>query len=383
MSDPSLAAVLTVDLDAIRANWRRLAERVQPAQCGAVLKANAYGLGANRVGPALARAGCRHFFVAHLAEGAALRQALRDKPSNTTIYVLNGLLESERLSFEVHGLVPCLNDLGQIERWSGLARRRGTVLPAVVQLDTGMNRLGLPPKELETLVAEPDRLQGIDLRLVMSHLACADEPDHPLNRRQLDRFRAAITRLPHARISLAASSGIFLGGEYVFDLVRPGVALYGANPTPGAPNPMGQVVHLQGKILQVRSVDRGETVGYGASHRLTRPRVVATVGVGYADGFLRSSSDRGSAVLGGVPAPIVGRVSMDLITIDVSDAPDDLARPGAMVDLIGRDPSANGQATNGAVRTLEDVAAAANTIPYEILTALGQRYERRYLGGIA
>ena len=167
----------------------------------------------------------------------------------------------------------------------------------------------------------------------------------------------------------------FLGGEYLFDLVRPGVALYGANPTPGQPNPMAQVVRLQGKILQVRGVDRGETVGYGAAHRFTRPRRIATVGVGYADGFLRSSSDRGSAVLGGVPAPIVGRISMDLITIDVSDAPEELARPGSLVDLIG--------AEAGKGRTLEDVAAAAGTIPYEILTSLGQRYERRYLGGIA
>lgn len=378
MAEPSLAAVLTIDLDAIRANWRKLAERVQPAQCAAVVKADAYGLGVSRVGPALARAGCRHFFVAQLAEGATLRQALRDKPTNTTIYVLNGLLETDRLSFEVHGLVPCLNDLGQIERWSSLARRRGTMLPAAVQLDTGMNRLGLPRTELDTLAQEPERLAGIDLRLIMSHLACADEPDHPMNRIQLDRFKRAVTRLPHGRVSFAASSGLFLGGDFLFDLVRPGVALYGANPTPGKPNPMGQVVRLQGKILQVRSVDRGEAVGYGASHRFTRPRQIATVGVGYADGFLRSSSNRGSAMLGGVPAPIVGRVSMDLITIDVSDAPEELARPGAMVDLIGADAAYAGKGL-----TLEDVAAAAGTIPYEILTSLGARYERRYLGGIA
>jgi len=375
MSEPSLAAVLTIDLDAIRANWRKLAERVQPAQCAAVVKANAYGLGAARVGPALARAGCRHFFVAQLAEGATLRQALRDKPTNTAIYVLNGLQDAERLTFEVHGLVPCLNDLGQIERWGSLARRRNAMLPAAIHVDTGMNRLGLPPADVERLADNLDLLSGIDLRLIMSHLACADEPDHPLNKRQLDRFRRAIARLPHGRVSLAASSGIFLGGEYLFDLVRPGVALYGANPTPGQPNPMAQVVRLQGKILQVRGVDRGETVGYGAAHRFTRPRRIATVGVGYADGFLRSSSDRGSAVLGGVPAPIVGRISMDLITIDVSDAPEELARPGSLVDLIG--------AEAGKGRTLEDVAAAAGTIPYEILTSLGQRYERRYLGGIA
>lgn len=373
MADPAFAAVLTIDLDAIRANWRQLAERTAPAQCAAVVKADAYGLGAARVAPALARAGCRQFFVAQLGEGVALRQALREKAANATIFVLNGMMESERLSFDANGLVPCLNDLGQVERWSRHARRRERALPAALHLDTGMNRLGLPADELETLAGEPERLTGIELRLVMSHLACADEPDHPLNRRQLDRFRAAAARLPHARLSLAASAGIFLGRDYHFDLARPGVALYGANPTPGAPNPMAQAVRLQGKILQVRRVDRGETVGYGAAHRFTRPCRLATVGVGYADGFLRSSSDRGSAVLGGVAAPIVGRVSMDLITLDVSDAPDELARPGAMVDLIGGD---------GRGRSLEDVAADAGTIAYEILTALGRRYERRYLGGI-
>ncbi|MCC6471930.1 MAG: alanine racemase [Alphaproteobacteria bacterium] len=375
MSEPSLAAVLTIDLDAVRANWRLLGERTRPAPCAAVLKANAYGLGAARVGPALARAGCRQFFVAQLAEGVALRQALRDKTANTSIFVLNGVMESERLSFEAHGLVPCLNDLGQVDRWAQFARRLERKLPAALQVDTGMNRLGLPAAELDRLAGEPERLAGIDLRLVMSHLACADEPDHPLNRRQLDRFRTAAARLPAARASLAASSGIFLGPDFHFDLARPGVALYGANPTPWTANPMTQVVRLQGKILQVRSVDRGETVGYGASHRFIRPRRIATVGVGYADGFLRAASDRGGAVLGGVAAPIVGRVSMDLITLDVSDAPEELARPGVLVDLIGGDGSGRG-------RSLEDVAADAGTIPYEILTALGQRYERRYLGGI-
>jgi alanine racemase len=365
MSEPTPAAILTVDLAAIAANYRRLQRYVAPAECGAVVKADAYGLGAAEVAPALARAGALSFFVAQLAEGVALRRLL---PKTASIYVLNGLMDGERQAFEQERLAPALNDLGQIERWSQFCRARGQRLPAVLHIDTGMNRLGLPASELQQLAREPHRLAGIGLELVMSHLACADEPDHPMNRRQLDAFRAARTLVPGVRASFAASSGIFLGRDFHFDLARPGVALYGANPLPGQPNPMTQVVGLKARILQVRDVDRGETVGYGAAHRFTRPRRIATVGVGYADGFLRSSSNRGCAVLGGVPAPIVGRVSMDLITLDVSDAPEALQRPGAMVDLIGEG------------RTVDDVAADAGTIAYEILTSLGPRYARRYAG---
>jgi len=369
MSEAPPAGVLTVDLDAIARNFRMLADRVQPAECAAVVKADAYGLGAAEVAPALVRAECHNFFVAQLGEGVALRRTLRRVKSNATIYVLSGLMENERALFEANGLVPCLNDLGQLENWTAFCRARGQKLPCALHIDTGMNRLGLPPAELDQLADDPKRLVGVELWLIMSHLACADETDHPMNRRQLGRFRAALDRLPHCRASLAASSGIFLGREFLFNTVRPGVALYGANPTPGAPNPMAQVIRLQGRILQVRDVDRGETVGYGATHRFTRPRRIATVSVGYADGFLRSLSNRGSAAMGGVTAPIVGRVSMDLLTLDVSAAPPESARPGAMVELIG--PS----------RSIDDVAAEAGTIPYEILTALGPRYERHYTGG--
>ncbi len=365
MSDATPAAVLTVDLGAIAANYRRLKEYVAPAECAAVVKADAYGLGMAAVAPALARAGALSFFVAQLAEGMALRRVL---PKAAQIYVLNGLVDRERQIFETERLAPVLNDLGQVERWSQFCRARGARLPAALHIDTGMNRLGLPASEMAQLTREPHRLAGIGLDLAMSHLACADEPDHPMNRRQRTAFRGALTLLPGVRASLAASSGIFLGRDFHFDLARPGVALYGANPLPGRPNPMTQVVGLKAKILQVRDVDRGETVGYGAAHRFARPRKIATVGVGYADGFLRSSSNRGCAVLGGVPAPIVGRVSMDLITLDISDAPSALQRPGESVDLIG--PG----------RTIDDVAADAGTIAYEILTSFGPRYERRYSG---
>ena len=365
MPSSTPAAVLTVDLSAIAANYRLLRERAGKAECAGVVKADAYGLGAAEVSPALARAGCLSFFVAQLSEGAALRRVL---PKAALIYVLNGLMEQERGVYEAERLTPVLNDLGQVERWSEFCRARGRPLAAALHIDTGMNRLGLPPDELDRLAQEPQRLAGIDLEFVMSHLACADEPAHPLNRKQLIAFRSALKRLPPVRASLAASSGVFLPREFHFDLVRPGVALYGGNPLPGAPNPMAQTVQLHGKILQVRDVDRGETVGYGATHRFARPRRIATVGVGYADGFLRSLSNRGCAVLGGAPAPIVGRVSMDLITVDVSAAPETIAQPGEMVELIGPH------------RTIDDVAEEAGTVAYEILTSLGPRYARRYIG---
>ena len=363
-SDPATpshaASILTIDLVAIAANYRLLADRAAPARCAAVVKADAYGMGLARVANALAAAGCKTFFVALLEEGIALRELLPE----ATIMVLNGLMAGEAPVFEAHRLVPVLNDLGQIEDW-GAHCKYGGAQAATLQLDTGMSRLGMPPDEVERLAAEPDRLAGIALEGVMSHLACADKPNHPMNRRQLEDFTAAHARLPAAPASLAASSGIFLGPEWHFDLVRPGVALYGVAPTRGESNPMAQVISLKGKILQVRDVDTPQTVGYGATHAFTGPTRVATVAAGYADGYLRSLSDRGTAYLGEVALPVIGRVSMDLITLDVSHAPE--VGPGDMIDLIGPH------------HDVDALAAAAGTIGYEILTSLGRRYRRDYI----
>jgi alanine racemase len=354
------AAVLEIDIGGIVANWRALRDRVAPAECAAVVKADAYGLGATRVAPALAAAGCRTFFVAHLGEGIALRTVL----PGSEIAVLNGLMPGTEAVFAEHGLIPVLNDLGQTERWRAFGDPRRP--PAILHLDTGMARLGLPPAEAAVLADQPERLAGIELRAVMSHLACADETGNPLNQIQLGRFAAARARLPRAPASLAASSGIFLDEAYRFDLARPGVALYGVNPTPDAPNPMSQVVVLKARILQVRDVDPGATVGYGATHRFDRPSRVATVAAGYADGMLRSAGNRGVAVIGGHQVPFVGRVSMDLITLDVSGLDPAQARPGEFVQLIG--PG----------HDVDDAARAAGTIGYEVLTSLGRRYHRVY-----
>ena len=359
-------AVLTIDLDAIAANWRLLEGRLAGAQCAAVVKGDAYGLGMDKVAPALAAVGCRTFFVAHLAEGVALRTLLSD----AAIHVLNGLAPGSEPVFRAHRLAPVLNSLAEVDAWSRFARACGTPLAADVHIDTGMSRLGLPPDDQEVLAREQHRLEGIEAAYVMSHLACADEPDHPLNARQLEAFGRAREALPGAGATLANSSGIFLGAAYHFDMVRPGAALYGFAPVPGQPNPMVQVVRLQGKILQVRDVDTPQTVGYGATHRFGRRAKIATVAAGYADGYLRSLSNSGSGYIGDVRVPVVGRVSMDLTTFDVSHVPGDGARPGAPVDLIGP------------YNPVDAVAAEAGTNANEIFTSLGARYRRVYRGGV-
>jgi alanine racemase len=366
-SDPTLArvgAILEIDLARITENWRQLGKRLRPGvQCAAVVKADAYGLGAAAVAPALAAAGCRLFFVATLDEGLALRRLLPE----AEIAVLNGLLPGTSNEFQQARLIPVLNDLGQIAAWHDSAAARP--LPAMVHVDTGMSRLGLPPDEVNKLAESPEKLAGLELRAVLSHLACADDPAHPLNAQQLATFRAMLGRLPPTPASFAASSGIFLGPQYHFDIARPGAALYGVNPTPGEPNPMAQVIRLKGKIIQLRDIDRGMTVGYRAAHRMERPGRIATVAVGYADGWLRSSSHRGSAGIAGQRVPVIGRISMDLLTLDVTGINPALIRPGEFVDLIDEQ--------NG----VDDVAAAAGTIGYEVLTGLGKRYHRVYRGG--
>ncbi len=370
--------VLTIDLDAVAANYRSLKRRLDGARCGAVVKADAYGLGMGEVAPALVAAGCREFFVAHVEEGVALRARLPD----AAIHVFNGVTAATAATFAEFRLIPVLNDLGQIEAYSAFARglRRGKDagegarrLPASLHIDTGMRRLGLEEREVGVLAASPERLAGVEVGFIMSHLACADVPDHPLNAEQLAAFTGARARLRpalRAPASLANSSGIFLGADYHFDLARPGAALFGLAPRADAPNPMAQVVRLQGKILQVRDVDSPMTVGYGATHRVQAKGRIATVAVGYADGYLHALSNRASAYIGETRVPVVGRISMDLITLDVSDVPPEQAAPGAFAELIGDHHPADA------------LAREAGTIGYEILTGLGRRYHRIYTGGV-
>lgn len=359
-------ALLTIDLAALKENYRRLCQQAKGVPLAAVVKADAYGLGAAACVPALAEAGAETFFVVQLAEGIAVRAALAACGREARIFVLLGPLPGSEPVFLEHKLTPVLNTLGDIERWRTFAARQDKSLPAVLHVDTGMNRLGLEPAEVARLANEPELLNCIDVVLVMSHLACAEEAEHPLNARQLARFQAARARLPRAPASFANSSGLFRGPDYLFDLGRPGAALYGINPTPAAANPMCQVAQLQARIVQVRTIDPPETVGYGAAHSARRRSQIATVALGYADGYLRSLSNRGCGWIAGQRVPLVGRVSMDLTTFDVTDLPAGVALPGAMIELLGPALDCDG------------VGAAAGTIGYEILTSLGSRYHRSY-----
>ena len=359
-SDPAsrAGAVLEIDLGAIVANWRLLAAKAAPARCAAVVKANGYGLGAAHVARVLAGAGCRRFYVAILDEGIALREALGPEPD---IAVFNGPLPGSAAEFVAARLSPVLNDPGQVAAWEGLATPAEK--PAIVHVDTGLNRLGLSQAEF---VALAERLRRPGYAMLISHLACAETPGHALNARQRERFVAARRLLPGLTANLAASSGIFLGPDYHFDEVRPGAALYGVNPCPGRQNPMRPVVRLSARIVQLRKIDRGESVGYGAAHVMDGPGILATAAIGYADGWPRSLSHRGCGWLAGKRVPLLGRLSMDLATFDVSAVDSALLHPGAMIELIGDDHG------------VDAAAADAGTIGYEILTALGSRYHRVY-----
>ena len=359
-------AILSIDLDALAENYGILAgQAARGIGCAAVVKADAYGLGVERVAPVLIAAGCRQFFVAQLEEGIQLRGLLPE----AEVHVLGGLLPGLESDFEAHGLTPTLNSLGEIEIWARHARRQEQSLAADLHVDTGMRRLGLPPDELDRLAGEPERLAGIDVALLISHLACAEQRDHALNAGQLADFRQARDRLPPAPASFANSSGIFLGPDYHFDLLRPGVALYGANPTPDRETPMRPVVRLQGRIWQVRDARPGETVGYGATYEVTEPTRIATLALGYGDGHPRALGSRGEVFVGGQAAPVIGRISMDSTTIDVSGLPEGQVRPGTLVDVIGPN------------NPIDAVAASAGTVAYELLTNLGRRYHRTYSGG--
>lgn len=363
-------AILTIDLDAVRANYRLLRERGQAsaaqAACAAVLKADAYGLGMDKVAQALVREGCRSFFVAHLDEGIRLRQLV---PEDCSIHVMHGAMPGAARDCLLHDLVPVLNDPGQVAEWRALARELGRHLPAALQVDTGMSRMGMAPLDLERLRQDPDWLRGIDLRLVMSHLACADEPAHPLNELQRQRFEEVRAMFPGVPASLANSSGVFLGGAWHFDLLRPGCALYGINPQPGHANPLAQAVSLAARVVQLRTVAAGDIVGYGARYVAPGERRIATIAIGYADGWLRALTGRSQAFVDGVAVPFAGTVSMDSITLDVTGIPEPRIAPGRTVDLLCPQ------------QTVDDVALQAGTIGYEVLTRLGSRFHRRYVGG--
>lgn len=359
---------LTIDLVALAGNWRTLRDLSQPAVCGACIKGDGYGIGLERAADALWNAGCGTFFVALPEEGMRLREVL----PGATIYILNGLFRGAEADYREAKLIPVLGSPGEIEDWGRFARSIDQEQPAAIHVDTGMNRLGLTLDEAEAFSGvnmEP----GVAPQLLVSHLACGDTPGHPLNLRQLEAFHRAKALFPDMPASLANSAGILSGPDYHFDLVRPGIALYGGRAQAEGTNPMAPVVTLEARVLQLRDVTPDETVGYGAVGRLDKPGRIAIVSVGYADGLLRGAgeSDVSAGAAGwiaGHRVPYVGRVSMDLIALDVSSVPERIVERGSWIELFGPHVA------------IDEVARAAGTIGYELLTDLSRRYARRYVG---
>jgi alanine racemase len=359
---------LTIDLDAIVANWRELDRRSRPGRAAAVVKADAYGLGARQVVPALAAAGCDTFFVALPDEGIAIRPLVPE----ARIFVLNGVHGRSFGTMVEARLIPVLSSMEQVELWSA----QGGGSPCAVQVDTGMNRLGLTVDEARSLGGDDALRAGLDIVHVMSHFACADMPDHPTNGRQIETFRAVMASFAAIESSLSNSAGVLTGGADGFAVTRPGIALFGGEAVAGIANPMRPVVTLEARIAQVRSARAGETVSYGATHRLARDSRIAIASVGYADGYPRSGSGSGiplrdavadglAGFVGGHRAAVLGRVTMDLTCFDVTDVPEGALADG-WIELIGPNMA------------LDDVARACGTIGYEILTGLGPRYARHY-----
>jgi len=364
-------ALLTIDLAALVENWRLLKKKTNPGcDVGAVVKADAYGLGMIPVAQALKAAGCNTFYVAHLDEGVTLRAALGPQPRIVGMHgPTAGRTEKD---FAAHRVIPVLSTPQQIKAWRGFATATDVLVESLVQIDTGMNRLGLTAKEFAAHLDNPDGFLGLHPLALMSHLAVADLPTHPLNRTQQERFASALAlfrlKFGDAKGSLANSAGILLGAPWHYDFARPGIGLYGSRPTleekPWQPVP---VVRLMARIIQVHRVDAAAPVGYGATVQAPDGAKLATVSMGYADGLLRATSPGGFGVLDGFKVPIMGRVSMDLTTFDVSQVPESSAIPGALIEIIGTQ------------HTVDDLAREAKTVGYEILTALGTRFHRRYL----
>jgi alanine racemase len=355
-SGASRPATVRIDLDALARNYRMLRERARPGECSAVVKADAYGLGVERVAGRLLREGCRRFFVATLAEAQELRALAPD----AEIGVFEGALASTASALAKIEARPVLSTLEQVERWGNRGR-------ALLHLDTGMNRLGLRAADVAALAKRRELLDARTLDFVMTHLACADEPEHPMNAEQLARFAQMRALFPRVRSSIGNSAGTLIDAAHRGDLARPGIALYGGNPFNDRPNPMEAVVTLTAPILQLHDVGEPEPVGYGATYVAAPPARIAIVGIGYADGYPRNLGNRGTAAVDGRRVPVVGRVSMDLLSLDVTGLPRDGVEVGAAVELIG--PAVG----------VDEVAAAADTISYEILTGLGRRLVRQYV----
>ena len=355
---------LEINIDSIIHNYQLINNKVGNTECAAVLKADAYGMGASVVAKALDKVGCSTFFVATIDEGIELRACF--SKNENQIAVLSGLLEGSEDIFYSNKLTPVLNDTEQIKKWAIYNKQKKISAPSIIHIDTGMNRLGLTINEFYDIIKKPTELKELRIGWIMSHLACGDQPRDIMNEKQLSVFLNAKKEFPNVKASLANSAGVFLGQSYHLDMVRPGIALYGSGSGSIPSNPLKQVIKLYSRILQIRTLSTGASVGYGASYRVSEPTRVATVGLGYADGYLRSLSNCSWVFFNGVKLPVIGRISMDYITIDITQIASEKIKTGDFIEIIGDK------------FTLDDLATVANTVPHELLTRLGTRHHRIY-----
>jgi alanine racemase len=358
--NPLAPSRLTIYTKALAENYTFL-KSLTDADVAGVIKADAYGTGAKQAYKSLHQAGAREFFVATPEEGIAL-----EAHEDSSVYILGGVYKGAEKDFANNGIIPVLNSIEQIERWARTASTLNKKLPALLHIDTAMNRLGLEDSDIEKLSQKPDLLNTLDLRAIMTHFACSDEADHPLNHIQAQRFNRVANNFPGIRHSLCNSSGIFRDKGWHYDLLRPGYALYGGNPTPENNNPMRRVVDWSVQILQIRLGKTGESAGYNPTSRFEKDTVLATVSIGYADGFLRSGSNKACFYWNGQACPIVGRVSMDLIIVDISKVEGMMPQAGDWLEILGPNQS------------VDQLAQSCGTIGYEVLTSLRHRAERVY-----
>ncbi len=355
---------LEINIDSIIHNYQLINNKVGNTECAAVLKADAYGMGASVVAKALDKVGCSTFFVATIDEGIELRACF--SKNEKQIAVLSGLLEGSEDIFYSNKLTPVLNDTEQIKKWAIYNQQKKISAPSILHIDTGMNRLGLTINELYDIIKNPTELKELNVEWIMSHLACGDQPRDIMNEKQLSVFLNAKKEFPNVKASLANSAGVFLGQSYHLDMVRPGIALYGSGSGSIPSKPLKQVIKLYSRILQIRTLSTGASVGYGASYRVSKATRVATVGLGYADGYLRSLSNCSWVFFNGLRLPVIGRISMDYITIDITQIASEKIKTGDFIEIIGDK------------FTLDDLATVANTVPHELLTRLGTRHHRIY-----
>lgn len=355
MSDENL--ILNVDLHALRANYRLLKKRASPARCAAAVKANAYGLGIEYIIPALLKEDCDAFFTATFEEALVVR----DLASDAEVYVLEGMAGKDVDAFNQASLIPVLSTV------EGLRSASETPLPCALHIDTGMNRLGITIADVEELLEEePELFTSLPIKLVMSHLACADQKDNEMNRRQLKAFNNVRSKLPGIPASLANSGGVLLGAGYHLHLVRPGIGLYGGAPGEDFEGIFEPVATLKARILQVKTIKAGESTGYGCTWSASRDSLIATLAMGYADGYHLSFSNTGKIEIAGQLLPVVGRISMDYTTVDVTELGSDKVHVGDYATVIGE------------ALSLDQVAKNGNMHAYQLLTSLGPRVKRVY-----